>query len=143
MLRKVINYTDFNGEKQQEVLYFNLNKAELGKLQMRMDGKFLDHLRTLLEKRRIESLYDFFYDLVLNSYGEKDASGKRFNKSPAIRADFENSIAFPEVLMDIISSTDNMSGFIKGILPPDMMSEVGDLNVEALPAEAGNVEPRN
>ena len=139
MLRKTITYTDYNGTKQEDVCYFNLNKAELGKLQMKMDGKFLDHLQALMERKRIESLYDFFYNLLLDSYGEKDASGKKFNKSPEIRADFENSIAFSEILMDVISSPENMASFTKGILPADMITEAGDMDVKALP-ETGSLE---
>lgn len=139
MLKKTITYTDYNGEKQTDVCYFNLNKAELGKLQMKMDGKFLDHIQALIEKRRIGSLYDFFYNLLLDAYGEKDVSGKKFNKSSEIRADFENSIAFSEILMDVISDAEKMAAFTKGILPADMISEAGDLDVKTLP-EAGNME---
>ena len=135
MLRKEISYTDLNGDKQTDILYFNLNKAELGKLQMRMDGKFLDHLQALIEKRRIESLYDFFYNLLLDSYGEKDVSGKKFNKSKQIRDDFENSVAFAELLMQIISSTEEMATFTKGILPADMVTAAGDVDVKVIPAE--------
>lgn len=135
MLKKTVSYVDYNGERQTDVCYFHLNKAELGKLQMRMDGKFLDYIQALVEKKKIESIYDFFYNLLLDSYGEKDVTGKKFNKSPSIRADFENSIAFSETLMEIISSIDNMSAFVKGILPPDMVSEAGDVDVKAIPAE--------
>lgn len=135
MLRKEVNYTDYNGDQQIDICYFHLNKAELGKLQMRMDGKFLDHIQALIEKRRIESLYDFFYNLLLDSYGERDVSGKRFNKSKDIRDDFENSIAFSELLMEIISDQENMSAFIKGILPPDMVTAAGGVDVKAIPAE--------
>lgn len=140
MLKKTIKYTDYNGETQEDVLYFNLNKAELGKLQMKMDGKFLDHLQALLERKKIESLFEFFYNLILDSYGEKDVTGKRFIKNPEIRADFENSLAFSEVLMDVISDADKMAAFTKGILPPNMMTEAGDIDVKAIPAETGNVE---
>lgn len=135
MLRKEINYTDLNGDQQTDVLYFNLNKAELGKLQMRMDGKFLDHIQALIEKKRIESLYDFFYNLLLDSYGEKDVSGKKFIKSKEIRDDFENSVAFAELLMKIISSAEEMAAFTKGILPADMVTAAGDVDVKAIPAE--------
>lgn len=135
MLKKTVNYTDYNGDPQTDVCYFHLNKAELGKLQMRMDGKFLDHIQALVEKKRVESLYDFFYNLLLDAYGEKDVSGKRFTKSAEIRADFENSIAFSELLMEVISDVDNMSAFVRGILPPDMMTEAGGVDVKAIPAE--------
>lgn len=140
MLKKTVTYVDYNGESQTDTLYFNLNKAELGKLQMKMDGKFLDHIKALVEKRSIESLYIFFYNLILDSYGERDVSGKKFIKSAEIRADFENSIAFSEVLMDTISNTENMATFTKGILPPDMISEAGDVDVKAIPAETGHME---
>lgn len=135
MLRKEISYINYNGDKETDVLYFNLNKAELGKLQMRMDGKFLDYIQALIEKKRIEFLYDFFYNLLLDSYGERDVTGKKFIKSKQIRDDFENSIAFSETLMDIISNTEAMSSFVKSILPPDMVTEEGDVNVKAIPAE--------
>lgn len=139
MLKKTVTYTDYNGEQQTDVCYFHLNKAELGKLQMRMDGKFLDHIQALVERKKIGFLYDFFYNLLLDSYGERDVSGKKFNKSDEIRADFENSIAFSELLMEIISSVDNMSAFTKGILPPDMVSEAGEVNVAVIPAETGDL----
>lgn len=143
MLKKTVSYTDFNNESQTDVIYFNLNKAELGKLQMKMNGKFLDHIQLLLEKKQIEGVYNFFYDIVLDSYGERDASGKKFIKSHAMREDFENSIAFSEVLMNVISSPESMSTFIRGILPTGMITEEGNIDAEAIPSEPRYVESGN
>lgn len=134
MFKKTVSYTDYNGDSQTDVLYFNLTKAELGKLQMKMDGKFIDYLQLLLEKKKLESLYDFFYNLLLDSYGEKDPTGKKFVKSETIRSEFENSIAFSEALMDIISSADKMAEFTKGILPGDMVGAAGEIDVKVIPA---------
>lgn len=134
MYRMTTKYLDYEGNNQEDVLYFNLNKAEVGKLQMRMDGKFIDYLQNLIEKKRIEDLYDFFYNLLLDSYGEKDPSGKKFIKSKQIRDDFENSIAFAEALMEIIGDVDKMSAFTKGILPADMVT-AGGIDVKAIPSE--------
>lgn len=134
MIKKTVTYMDYDGNSQTDVLYFNLTKAELGKLQMKMDGKFIDHLQLLIEKKHIEALYDFFYNLLLDSYGEKDASGKKFNKTPEMRANFENSIAFSEALMDIISDKDKMAEFTKGVLPAGMVTEAGGVNAKAIPA---------
>lgn len=134
MLRKEVKYTNYNGEADMDVCYFNLTKAELGKLQMHMDGKFLDHLQLLVEGKHIESLYDFFYNLLLDSYGEKDATGKKFIKNAQIREDFENSIAFSELLMQTISSAEAMSSFVRQILPPDMMTAAGDVDAKVIPA---------
>ena len=143
MIKKTVSYTDFNGDKQTDTLYFNLNKAELGKLQMKMNGKFLDHMQLLLEQKQIEGVYNFIYNLVLDSYGEKDASGKKFIKNSQMKEDFENSIAFSEVLMNVISSPENMSAFIKGILPSEMITEVGNIDSKVIPSEPRYVESGN
>lgn len=134
MLKKTVTYVDYNDETQTDTLYFNLSKAEIGRLQTRMDGKFIDYIQACLERKKIESLYDFFYNLLLDAYGEKDVTGKKFNKSKTIRDDFENSIAFSEVLMDVISNVDKMAAFTKGILPADMITTAGDVDVKAIPA---------
>lgn len=136
MLKKTITYTDLNNESQTETFYFNMNKAELGRMQVKMDGKYIDYLQSLVAGKKIEALYNFFYNLVLDSYGEKSDDGKRFVKSPEKRADFECSVAFSEILIDTIGDSDKMSSFTKGILPPDMVTAAGDVRVEALPSES-------
>lgn len=135
MLKKEISYTDYNGEKQTDVCYFNMNKAELGRMQVKMDGKYLDYLKSLIEKKRIEALYDFFYNLVLDGYGEKSDDGKRFVKNASMRSDFENSVAFSEILIDIIGDADKMASFTRSILPADMVTAEGGVDVKAIPAE--------
>lgn len=135
MLKKEISYTDYNGEKQTDVCYFNMNKAELGRMQVKMDGKYLDYLKSLIEKKRIEALYDFFYNLVLDAYGEKSDDGKRFVKNTSMRSDFENSVAFSEILIDIIGDADKMASFTRSILPADMVTAEGGVDVKAIPAE--------
>lgn len=134
MLTKTITYTDLNGKEQTETFLFNMTKAELGRMQVKMDGKYIDYLQSLVEGKKIEALYDFFYNLVLDSYGQKSEDGKRFVKNPDLRADFECSIAFSEILIDTIGDADKMSSFTKGILPPDMVTTAGDVDVPAIKA---------
>ena len=42
MLTKTITYTDLNGKEQTETFLFNMTKAELGRMQVKMDGKYID-----------------------------------------------------------------------------------------------------
>lgn len=135
MLKKEITYTDLNGNTQTDTCYFNLNKAELGRLQVKMDGKYIDYLQDLIAKKKIEQLYDFFYNLVLDSYGERSDDGKHFFKSDLKRAEFECSVAFSEILIDVIGDAEKMASFTKGILPPDMVTDAGGVNVKAIPSE--------
>lgn len=122
MLIKTFEYTDYNGNSQRETLYFNMNKAEIAAMQVRMDGKFIDHIKDLVEGRKVEELFGFFRDVVLDSYGEKSEDGKRFHKSPQMRKDFEESIAFSELIAELMTDKAKVKSFTRGILPPDFQS---------------------
>lgn len=151
MLTKTFEYTDYNGNKQRETLYFNMNKAEIAGFQVRMDGKFIDHLKTLVEGKKIEELFGFFRDLVLDSYGEKSEDGKRFYKTPEMRKDFEASIVFSELIVELMQSKKNIVIFTRSILPPDFQNvEIPDddedevissdgTSASSLPSETGNI----
>ena len=138
MLTKTITYVDLNGVSQTETYLFNMNKAELGRMQVKMDGKYIDYLQQLVAGKKIEELYNFFYTLVLDSYGEKSEDGKHFYKSEERKRDFECSVAFSEILIDTIGDADKMSAFTKGILPPDMVTKAGDVDVKAIEAASAN-----
>lgn len=133
MIRKEISYTNFNGKSQKDIAYFNMNKAELGKLQMRENGTYIDRLQDLVARRKVEEMFNFVYNLVLDSYGERDPEGRKFVKSKELRDDFEQSIAFSEFLMELVSDGDKLSDFITSILPPDMVTKEGSVNAQALP----------
>lgn len=133
MIRKEISYVDYNGNNQKDVAYFHLSKAEIGKLQMRQNGTFIDRLQDLVARRKVEALYDFIYNLVLDSYGERDPEGRKFIKSEEMRTDFEQSIAFSEFLMDLLSDSDKLSTFVKDITPRDLMTAAGEVDAKAIP----------
>lgn len=40
MYKKTITYTDYNGVERKEDFYFNLNRAELTKLELSKDGGY-------------------------------------------------------------------------------------------------------
>lgn len=119
MLTKTFQYTDYNGDSRVETLYFNMNKAEIAAMQVRMDGKFIDHLKDLVEGKKIEALFNFFRDIVLDSYGEKSEDGKRFYKTPEMRTDFEASIVFSELMAELMQDRKKVIAFTRAILPPD------------------------
>lgn len=133
MVTKTVSYTDYNGNARTDTCYFNLTKAEIGNMQMRMNGTFIDYIQELAKKHRVEEMYHFVYDLILDSYGERDLEGFRFRKSKEMREEFEQSIAFGEVLMELLNDPEKLSDFVKKILPTDVVTEGGSVNAAALP----------
>lgn len=132
MLKKEFIYVDYDGNSQTETAYFNMTKAEIAAMQVKMDGKYIDYLQDLVKGNHIEELFGIFRELVLDSYGRKSDDGKRFVKNAELRADFEASIPFSDMLIDLISDGDKMSAFTKAILPPDMVKSGGEINAPAI-----------
>lgn len=144
MVKKTVTYVDYDGNSQTEEHYFNLSKAELMKLRVKMDGKYIDYIQTLVAEQKVEGLFDFFYNLILDAHGVKSDDGKRFVKSAESRAEFESSIAFSEILSEYLNQDpESMSAFTRAILPPDFQNipiegEVVMNGVYPTPLPSGN-----
>ncbi len=123
MLKKVFNYVDYDGNQVSETCYFALSKAEIINFQVRGNGTFIDNLKSLLENRDIEKLYDFFKELVLDSYGVKSEDGRRFKKTPEIREDFKYSIPYSELITELMTNEDKIAEFARGVTPFDLSEE--------------------
>lgn len=134
MLRRDVSYTDFNGNSRTETVYFHLSKTEIGRMQVKMDGKYIDHLKMLVEGKHVEQLYDIFYNLILDSYGEKSEDGSRFVKTPEKRAAFEQSIVFDMLFSELITDMDKMADFTKKVIPSDMAASVENQAPAIMPA---------
>lgn len=116
MLKETITYTNFNGEEVTEELYFNLNKMELLEMSAHFkDGKVLEEA---VEKGDKIAIIKYFKTIVLNAYGKKSEDGRRFEKSPEILKEFENSEAFSEFVFALISDDGTKAeDFLKGLIP--------------------------
>lgn len=124
MLKETVTYTDFNGDERTEDLWFNLSHMELMKMFDPKDGDPTEKLRAALNANDATQLFVFFADLVVNAYGEKTADGKRFVKSPEISEGFRQSAAFDALFMQLVNDEAGMLGFIKGIIPSQLQSQI-------------------
>lgn len=142
MLKKIIEYTDFNGVKRTEELYFNLNKNEIIELSLDLPDTVTEKTSndTTTEENALvigekiyeslgkKGLYEFAKKLILKSYGIRMADGKGFKKSKELAEEFENTIAFDTVFMELIESNKAFRDFMIGVNPSifENLSNVGD-----------------
>lgn len=124
MLKEKITYTDYFGDKRTETFCFNLNKAELADLQNFTAGGFDEYVKRIVAAKDVPSLARIFKDLVLRSYGEISPDGKRFIKSEELSTAFSQTEAFVELYMKLAQDDEYAMAFIRGILPPDLQSEI-------------------
>lgn len=119
MLAKTITYTDYNGEERTETLYFNLSKAELMELEMSVDGGWAERMQKIVDAKDLPTLSRIFKDIILKSYGEKSADGRRFIKSDALSQSFAQSEAYSELFMELLTVDGAAADFMSKIIPQE------------------------
>lgn len=120
MFTKKITYTDYRGTTRTEEFFFNLNKAELAEMELSTAGGMHDMLKKIMETEDMPQIVKIFKQLILKSYGEISADGKRFIKSPELSEAFSQTEAYSELFMELASNPDAAAAFVNGVIPADM-----------------------
>ena len=106
MLKKVITYTDYNGNERTESFYFNLTKAELTEMELTTEGGLAEMIQNIIDAQDTPAIIKIFKDLVLKSYGEKSADGRRFIKSDELKEGFAQTEAYSNLFMELATDSD-------------------------------------
>lgn len=146
MLKKTIEFEDYDGNQRTMDAYFHLTNTELTKWLL-TDGDYtLDKKITrLFEQRNGKEIMETFEQLIDSSYGVKSLDGIQFQKSPEILASFKNSPAYDKLFMELIMDSDKAADFFNGIVPKDTAEQIKKIineNPEAIPAEIRDYIPK-
>ena len=120
MLKKTITFTDYEGNKRTEDFWFNLSKAEILEMELLTEGGMERLIDKVIAAQDVPGLIKIFKDLILKSYGEKSADGRRFIKSEQLTTEFTQTEAYSELFMELASDADSAAAFINGIIPDDI-----------------------
>lgn len=117
MLKQKVKYEDFDGNIQDETLYFNLSRMELVALQGRYGKEDMaKYIEKLIEDKNLEKMYELLNDIVLTAYGIRSEDGKRFIKNDQIREEFVQSLAYEALIEDFHDETRKvLENFVTGI----------------------------
>ena len=136
MLKKTINYVDYNGNERTEDFYFNLTEAEILEMEMSQTGGLAESIQRIVQAQDIPAIIKVFKDLVLRAYGVKSPDGKRFIKNDSLREDFEQTEAYSKLFMELSTNPDKAAEFINKIVPAHMADKANAIqaqNVSQLP----------
>lgn len=121
MLKKTITYTDYDGNQRTEDFYFNLSKAELMEMELGTTGGLTTLIKRITDEQDNARIMKMFKEILLKSYGIKSLDGKRFEKSEEISKEFEQTEAYSELLIELISGGEEaVSDFINKVIPADI-----------------------
>ena len=122
MLKKTINYTDYNGVDRTEDFYFNLTKAEVMEMEMGTTGGMAEMITRIVQAQDAPAIIKIFKDLILKAYGERSADGKRFEKKGGLLAEaFAETEAYSKLFMELATDADAAAAFVNGIIPKDVV----------------------
>lgn len=117
MLKKIIKYTDYNEAEREETFYFNLSKVEVAEMEMSVAGGWVAWVEKVVEAQSEPELIKIFKEIVLQSYGEKSADGRRFVKSEELSKAFSETGAFEVLFMELATDAEAAANFFNGIVP--------------------------
>lgn len=142
MLKKTITYKDFNDEEVTEDHFFHLSKAELVELEMSMDGGLSTALENIIKAEDGKAIIAEFKKIVLGSYGQKSADGRRFVKTQELRDEFESSEAYSTLFMELVTDAEAAAEFVNGIVPQGLAEDAARItqlrSVPDAPAETAD-----
>ena len=119
MLKKLINYTDYEGNPATLVCYFHLNKFEWLELETYTKGGLIENLEHSLETNNAKKTIDILKKILLRAYGEKNAETGLFEKSDDIAVRFSKTEAFSELFYELAYNGPKAKEFFMGLIPPE------------------------
>ena len=128
MVVKKIKYTDFNGVEREEEFMFNLTEAEITEMELTTDGGLSDSIKKIISAQDTPQIIETFKMLLLKSYGEKSADGRRFIKSDELSKEFTQTNAYSQLFMELAYDDNAAIAFINGIIPESMRERVDENN---------------
>lgn len=135
MYRYTANYTDYNGNERKETHFFNLNKAEIMKMEMSTEGGMAERIQRIVDAKDVPAIIAVFEDLIHKSYGVKTPDGKGFIKRKEDLEEFMATEAYSNLFMELATNADKAAEFINQIIPADLAKQ---LDTSALAAPTNN-----
>lgn len=129
MLTKKITYEDFDGNKITESFQFHLTKSELMKMELSESGGMYSTLEKMVNENNTPKLVEYFDMFIKKSYGKKSEDGKRFIKSKELTDEFTQSLAYDELVVELLSNPDEAVAFFQGIIPKELSTQIDTKSV--------------
>lgn len=132
MLKKTIEYKNYEGESRKGDFYFNLSRGELVRAEIRhatikegeeMQGGLRAKLLEITRSGDGGKIMDAFEDILRLSYGVRSEDGERFIKEPHVFTEFTQIPAYDVLFEELVTDADKAAAFINAIVPADISEQ--------------------
>lgn len=140
MLKKTMTYLDLDGNSVTEDFYFNISKAEIAEMQLSREGGFADYLEEIAKSKDGGKIIQAVKEIIQLSVGHRSEDGKRFIKSDVIAEEFMQTVAYSELLLELVTDAKLSAEFIKGVFPSDLSAKLDSIDVFKIPEQRSEPE---
>src|SRR3954468_19732058 len=121
MIKKTLTYENFTGKMVTKDIYFHLSKADF--VELALGGEWEGRMQEAIAKQDKMAIYRGFKTLISMAVCVRSEDGEDFTKPADFRDKFMNSGAYDELVMELLTSDDMGTSFIKGCLPNNMRDQ--------------------
>lgn len=126
MLKRTIEYENYDGVTVKEDFYFNLSRSEITMMEMEEDGGLSAKLKSIVDKKDGKLIMRTFRDILLRAYGEKSPDGRRFVKSEEISKAFSETPAYDAIFVELVTNPETALDFVNQIMPKEALRMADD-----------------
>jgi hypothetical protein len=124
VLKKEIQFTDFDGNAAVTTAWFHLSKIELAEMEFIEKGGMAAKVQKIVASDDRLEIFKIFKDIISKAYGRRSDDGTRFIKTPEVLEEFKQTPAFDALLMDLMTGAEGAAEFMAGMIPNDMKGAV-------------------
>lgn len=125
MLKRTVEYVDYDGNPRKEDFYFNLSKAEVIDWLTTSGNYTLDKvLERLAQEQNVKEILEIFKDVLYRAYGKKSLDGRRFMKDEETKREFVETEAYSILYTELATDAKKAADFINAIIPADLAADV-------------------
>lgn len=123
MLKKTVQYRDYNDAVVNRTLYFHLSKFEWLELETYTKGGLVQNLANSIETNNAKKTIDLLKKIILRAYGEKNPETGEFEKSEDAAIRFSKTEAFSELFYELAYNETASNEFFMALIPPEAREE--------------------
>lgn len=140
MFSREFEYTGYDGKPKKDTYWFNLSEAELYEIDLSSIHGFTGEMNRLLKEERTKEIVEAFKGIILGAVGSVSADGRKFLKNDQIREDFYRSKAYSQLFVELVSSGEKLSEFLKAAIPEEIRAKMeADEASEPVPEETNKI----
>lgn len=123
MLKKMINYRDYDDNVRTDTLYFHLNRFEWLELETYTKGGLIENLEHAIETNNAKKTIDLLKKIILSAYGEKNPETGAFEKDDDRAIRFSKTDAFSALFYELAYNEEASKAFFVGLIPKELRDE--------------------